>query len=192
MQGKPRTAAGHELAFIFFKIRETRCIKTRRSWQRRARLALVQRPDLSPSERHEICAVWSRMDCHRVNSPAMSKLQGKSHAPSVCQTITARSCTRRIFATKIIASKAHNTPSTDVKKPAFSGLAVNDDLFTCTVSRIDRIAALRYHQPRRRMYPHEVFSIAASLCQACILSDSESHPFRLYDSRSHLNHLVTP
>ena len=97
MQGKPRTSAGHDLAFIFFKIRETRCTKTRRSWQRRARMALAQRPDLSPAERHEICAVWSRMDCHRVNSPAMSKLQGKEHAPRDYQTITAKSCTRKAF-----------------------------------------------------------------------------------------------
>ena len=189
MQGKPRTAAGHDLAFIFFKIRETRDAKTRRSWQRRARLALAQRPDLSPAERHEICAVWSRMDCHRVNSPAMSKLQGKAHAPSDYQTITAISCTRRSFCE---ISKREPQLFQDVKKPAFSGLAVNDDLFTCTASRTGRNAVLRYHQPYHRMYPYAVSLNAVSQCQAYILSDSGNPLFHLYDSRFRPIHPATP
>lgn len=96
-QGKSRSSNTFDLSLIFFKIRETRCTKTRRSWQRRARLALAKREDLTAAERHEICAVWSRSDCIKVNSPAMSKLQGIEHAPRRDQTITALSCTRRSF-----------------------------------------------------------------------------------------------
>lgn len=96
-QGKSRSFNTLDLSFIFFKIRETRCSKTRRSWQRRARLALAQRDDLTPAERHEICSVWSKPNVNQIDSPAMSKLQGKEHRPQPHQTITAKSCTRRLF-----------------------------------------------------------------------------------------------
>lgn len=96
-QGKSRSVNTLDLSFIFFKIRETRCSKTRRSWQRRARLALAQREDLTAAERHEICSVWSRSNVAQIDSPAMSKLQGKEHRPQPNQTVSARSCTRRRF-----------------------------------------------------------------------------------------------
>ena len=97
MQGKTRTTKTDDLAFIFFKIRETRCIKTRRSWQRRARLSLAKREDLTPAERHEVCAVWSKRNVHQIDSPALSKLQGLEHRPQPHQTIKASTCTRRRF-----------------------------------------------------------------------------------------------
>ena len=135
MQGKPRTRATVDLSFIFFKIRETRDTATRRSWTRRARLALVQRDDLTPAERHEVMCVWSRSNSHRIDSPAMSKVFNIEHRPQPHQTISARSLCRRRF---------------DVKKPAFSGLSANDDTFiseTCTVSRTDQILpAVPRHQ----------------------------------------------
>lgn len=97
MQGKPRSQKSEDLPYIFFKIRESRCTKTRRSWQRRARLALAKRVDLTEAERHEICCVWSKSNVGQIDSPAMSKLQGKEHRPQPHQTISARSCTRRRF-----------------------------------------------------------------------------------------------
>ena len=97
MHGISRTPNTLDLNLIFFKIRETRCPKTRRSWQRRARLALAQRDDLTPSERHEICSIWSRSNISQIDSPAMSKLLKKEHRPQPHQTISARSCTRRRF-----------------------------------------------------------------------------------------------
>jgi hypothetical protein len=123
MQGLSRSTNTFDLNLIFFKIRETRDLKTRRSWQRRARLALALRDDLSPAERHEICSVWSQRNVHQIDSPALSKLHGKAHAPRPEQTISAKSFTRR---------------STGVKKPSIRGLiAANDDVFSvdCSVSR---------------------------------------------------------
>lgn len=123
MHGLSRTPDTLDLNLIFFKIRETRDLKTRRSWQRRARIALALRDDLSHSERHEICAVWSQRNVHQIDSPALSKLHGKAHAPRPEQTISAKSFTRR---------------PTGVKKPSNRGLvAANDDFFSvdCSVSR---------------------------------------------------------
>lgn len=123
MHGLSRTANTFDLNLIFFKIRETRCPKTRRSWQRRARIALARRDDLSPAERHEICAVWSQRNAHQIDSPALSKLHGKAHAPQPEQTISAKSFTRR---------------PTGAKKPSVKRLvAANDDFFSvdCSVSR---------------------------------------------------------
>jgi hypothetical protein len=125
MHGLSRTPNTFDLNLIFFKIRETRDPKTRRSWQRRARLALAQRDDLTPTERHEISAVWSQHNAHQIDSPAMSKLLGKPHQPQPHQTISAKSCTRRPL-------------GTGVKKPSVRGLvAANDDVFNadCSVSR---------------------------------------------------------
>lgn len=113
-QGKSRSVNTLDLSFIFFKIRETRCSKTRRSWQRRARLALAQREDLTAAERHEICSVWSRSNVAQIDSPAMSKLQGKEHRPQPHQTVSARSCTRRQFAAPSVdCSVSRNSPSPD-------------------------------------------------------------------------------
>lgn len=79
MRGKELTRPTDDLSYIFFKIRETRDTRTRRSWQRRARLALAKRSDLTPQERHEICSVWSRSDCQHIDSPALSKCLGVRH-----------------------------------------------------------------------------------------------------------------
>lgn len=97
MHGISRTPNTLDLNLIFFKIRETRCPKTRRSWQRRARIALAQRNDLTAAEKHEICSVWSRSNAAEIDSPAMSKLSNKEHHPQPHHTISARSCTRRRF-----------------------------------------------------------------------------------------------
>jgi hypothetical protein len=78
-QGKAKTLKTDDLSYIFFKIRETRDSKVRRSWQRRARLALAKRTDLTPAEQHEVCAVWSKSDCNRIDSPALSKCLGRKH-----------------------------------------------------------------------------------------------------------------
>lgn len=97
MQGKARSNRTDDLSFIFFKIRETRCSKTRRSWQRRARLALAKRDDITAAEKHEVCSVWARSNAQQIDSPAMSKLRGVDHRPQPHQTISAKSCTRRKF-----------------------------------------------------------------------------------------------
>lgn len=97
MQGRSRTKPGLGLATIFFHIRTTRDKATRRSWQRRARLALAQIDWLTPAERHEICAVWSRPDAVRIDSAAMRKLMGSSAPRSEWETIPARSVMRARF-----------------------------------------------------------------------------------------------
>lgn len=79
MRGIELTRPTDDLAYIFFKIRESRWQNVRRSWQRRARLALAKRTDLTPAERHEVCAVWSKSDCSRIDSPALSKCLGRKH-----------------------------------------------------------------------------------------------------------------
>lgn len=96
MRGKERTRPTDDLSYIFFKIRETRDDKTRRSWQRRARLALAKRTDLTPAERHEVCAVWSRSDCQHIDSPALSKCLGLNHIKFE-GTAPAQSVMRRRF-----------------------------------------------------------------------------------------------
>lgn len=114
MQGKSRSKKSDDLPYIFFKIRETRCAKTRRSWQRRARLALAKREDLTPAERHEICCVWGKSGSHLIDSPAMSKLHGHEHRPQPHQTISARSCTRRRFdAPSVDCSVSRSSPNVD-------------------------------------------------------------------------------
>ena len=117
MHGLSRTPNTFDLNLIFFKIRESRIPETRRSWQRRARIALALRDDLTPAERHEISAVWSQPNSHQIDSPAMSKLFGKAHNPQPHQTIAAKSFTRRPL-------------GTGTKKPSIRGLeAANDDFF---------------------------------------------------------------
>ena len=134
MQGKQRTPKTDDLAFIFFKIRETRDDKTRRSWQRRARLALAKRDDLTAAERHEVCAVWSRFNCDRVNSPAMSKCRGVAHAPRDYQTITAKSCTRRRFdAPSVYCSVSHNSHGLDSGLHHLETYTRHDVLFLCAL-----------------------------------------------------------
>ena len=118
MQGKSRTVKTDDVSYIFFKIRESRCAKTRRSWQRRARLALAKREDLTPAERHEICCVWSKSNVGHIDSPAMSKYFKREHRPQPQQTISARSCTRRRF----------DSPSEHRCSAARTGLYEGNDL----------------------------------------------------------------
>jgi hypothetical protein len=74
MRGKELTRPTNDLSLIFWHIRTTRNTNARRSWQRRARLVLAKRLDLSDKDRHEIMCTWSRGDSHMVASEAMAKL----------------------------------------------------------------------------------------------------------------------
>lgn len=166
MQGKPRSIKSDDLPYIFFQIRATRCPKTRRSWQRRARLALAQRTDLTAAEQHEICSVWSRSNVHQIDSPALSKLHGEKHRPQPHQTVTAKSCTRRRFTDPVHrCSVSHNNRALDnapqhqaICKPRHALLTPETLLFQgCTYHRFDRGNALpvplsdsRLNQRRRR------------------------------------------
>jgi hypothetical protein len=76
MRGKELTRPTDNLGQTFFHIRTSRDSNARRSWQRRARMALGKRDDLTPAERHEIMCTWSRDDCHMVRSAAMAKILG--------------------------------------------------------------------------------------------------------------------
>lgn len=80
-QGQARTVKSDDLNFIFWKIRACRDDKQRRSWLRRARLALAKRDDLTPAEQHEVMVTWSRRDVSNVYSPAMVKVLGKACPP---------------------------------------------------------------------------------------------------------------
>ena len=102
-----------DLSLIFFKLRTTRDRATRRSLQRRARLALNQVPTLTPAERHEVCAVWSRRDMGNIDSPAMRKLL-KQDGPHDWQTVPVKRYTR-------MAMKKPGKPRLD---------AANDPLFS--------------------------------------------------------------
>jgi hypothetical protein len=79
MQGQQRTKKTEDLSLIFFNIRASREAKTRRSWMRRARLALDKRDDLTAAERHEIMAVWSQRGVSHINSAALDKLHGSKN-----------------------------------------------------------------------------------------------------------------
>lgn len=85
------------LSTIFYRIREARDKATRRSWQRRARLALAKVPGLTDAERHEIAAVWSRPDSMRYDSPALRKLLGFRCPALPGQTIPAHRAMRCAF-----------------------------------------------------------------------------------------------
>jgi hypothetical protein len=97
VRGKARTPKVTDLAFIFFKLRTSRDSSDRRSWQRRARLALAQRLDLSPAERHEIACVWSQPGVGLIDSPALRKLHARSNGPAEYETTPARQFTRARF-----------------------------------------------------------------------------------------------
>lgn len=75
MRGKALTPKTSTFSHIFWHIRTARAGSSlRRSWQRRARLALAALNWLTPAERHEIMCVWSRGDAHQIDSPALRKL----------------------------------------------------------------------------------------------------------------------
>ena len=112
-----------ELALIFFKIRTTRDRATRRSLQRRARIALSLIPGLTDAERHEVAAVWSQRDQSNIDSPAIRKLQGDERKAYDWETIAAKRYTRR---------------ATGVKKPGIPRLgtvAANDATYQFPGSR---------------------------------------------------------
>lgn len=118
MRGSPLSKAygPNDLSLIFWKLRTTRDKPTRRSLQRRARIALSGVPLLTPSERHEVLCVWSSRDLDRIDSPALRKLLGRTTGPMEHETIPAKRYTRK---------------STRVKKPGHSRPdAANDDHFT--------------------------------------------------------------
>lgn len=74
MHGKALTRSSHDLPFLFYKIRCCRKGSAeRRSWQRRARIALAALDWLTPAERHEIMCVWSRINVSNIDSPALRK-----------------------------------------------------------------------------------------------------------------------
>lgn len=79
MQGKATTQKTADLPLIFWHIRTTRATdtKTRRSWMRRAKIALDAIDYLTPAERHEVLVVWSKNNVSRIDSPALRKLLGR-------------------------------------------------------------------------------------------------------------------
>lgn len=112
MQGQSRSVKTDDLSLIFFKIRASRCSKTRRSWLRRARLALEKIQEISKSERHEILCVWSQSNVSHIDSAALRKLHGTVKQDH--QTIESKRFTRRKFTINLIANQAINTlPSND-------------------------------------------------------------------------------
>lgn len=130
MQGRARTQPTDNLSAIFWHIRTERDSRTRRSWQRRARQALATL-DLTPAERHEVMAVWSRPDNARIDSPALRKLLGQSKIPCDWQTRPARSVTRARFDDDGQPTRAHKksgSPRLDF------GPAVNEPAMTTTQS----------------------------------------------------------
>ena len=180
MHGISRTPNTLDLNTIFFKIRETRCLKTRRSWQRRARLALAKRDDLTPAERHEICSVWSRSNVSQIDSPAMSKLLKKEHRPQPHQTINAKSCTRR---------------ATGIKKPSERGLiAANDDVFTvtCTFSRTSQPEPFYLRHQSNCRYLYAIFQYAFPQSSGYIYQrfhrGSDAPPLLYCGNLSHRHH----
>jgi hypothetical protein len=76
MRGTALTPKTNELSYIFWKVRDSRKANERRSWMRRARLALAKRLDLTDAQRHEIMCVWSRRDVSHIDSPALAALHG--------------------------------------------------------------------------------------------------------------------
>lgn len=147
-QGKSRSVNTLDLSFIFFKIRETRCSKTRRSWQRRARLALAQRDDLTPAERHEICSVWSKPNVHQIDSPAMCKLHGKEHRPQPHQTISARSCTRRRFEAPSVhrCSAARTNPALEISPHRPESCTLRSEPFSPLKLHFQGYISPRFHR----------------------------------------------
>lgn len=127
-QGRARTPKTDDLGQIFFHIRTERPGPKRRSWQRRARIALQTRhPELTPAERHEIIVCWSRQDCARIESHALRKLHPHlNSSPARCewQTMKARTFMRAGF-------DAHGQP-TRKKKPGIArptAVAANDPIY---------------------------------------------------------------
>lgn len=92
----PLTPPTAELSRIFWEIRMCRVANVRRSWMRRARLALAKRSDLSDRERHEIMCCWSRREVGHIASPALAKLN-KLPIDKACQHLPASRYLRARF-----------------------------------------------------------------------------------------------
>lgn len=92
----PLTPATTDLSRIFWEIRMCRKANVRRSWMRRARLALAKRSDLTAAERHEIMCCWSRAEVCHIASPALAKLH-KRPIDKACQHIPCRRYLRARF-----------------------------------------------------------------------------------------------
>lgn len=88
--------ATEDLALIFFKVRSARTQGERKSWQRRARIALAKLSHLTDQERHEVASVWAQPNVSRIDSPALRKLHHRTHA-NESETAKARQFTRAAF-----------------------------------------------------------------------------------------------
>jgi len=91
----PLTPVTADLARIFWEIRQCRCSNVRRSWMRRARLALAKRSDLTDQERHEIICCWSRREVEHIASPALAKLHKRPIDKAYQQFPARRYCRAR-------------------------------------------------------------------------------------------------
>jgi hypothetical protein len=125
MRGQSLSVKTSELSYIFFKIREARAANVRRSWLRRARIALESRTDLTPAERHEIICVRSQSNVSRIASPALEKFNGNVASAQFCewQKQPARQYMRAGF-------DQHGQP-TRKKAAKACTLAANDECFEC-------------------------------------------------------------
>jgi hypothetical protein len=94
----------------------------RRSWMRRARMALAMRSDLTAAERHEIMCVWSRAEVSHIASPALSKVL-KRPIDKACQHLPYRRYLRARFTERGDAITRLAAPRMVVRE------AANDDWF---------------------------------------------------------------
>ena len=128
MQGKSlsHSYGKADLPLIFYKIRTVRTAAERRSWQRRARIALAARSDLTDYERHEIAAVWSKPDPERYDSPALRKLLNQSPEPARWQNKDAHAATRAAFDPVTGAKRAKQPKHGTESRRLNFGSAAND------------------------------------------------------------------
>lgn len=185
-KGKPLSFRTFDLSLIFFKIRESRCTSTRRSWMRRARIALAKLENLTDKDRHEIICVWSRNDTHQIASESLKKVLPRLPHNDTLKTDLSSRYYRRRF----------NHDGSAIKKPALSGFAANDAVFTLNdcgmASRTRQIVPAGHQHQSNRSY-HAAISPAASLqAQGYIslrlhrdsdglsLPDSGTHAYRHY------------
>lgn len=180
MQGRARTQAGQDLATIFFHIRTTRERNQRQNWQRRARQALAQIEWLTPAERHEIAAVWSRPDADRIDSPAMRKLFGDRAPRSDWQTIPASAVMRQHF------DATGQRRAAPKKKPGLARLdfgdAANDQSFSIApdARRARPNAAASQPHHFTGAYAHErprltIASVSSAPADAIVHTGANSH-----------------
>jgi hypothetical protein len=80
----PLTPATGDLSRIFWEIRQCRVPNLRRSWMRRARLALAANHRLTDAQRHEVMCVWSRRECSQIFSEALGLVTGNAPSRAFC------------------------------------------------------------------------------------------------------------